>query len=452
MCLFQGNSMKIVIIENVVPLKGKYGVFDKLLMTSFSIVPTLQARQLAAITPKKHTVTVCNQRYNDIDYSTSYDVVVISFTTSTAYQAYTIADTFRSLSVPVVLTGMHASALPQEARDHADSILLGQGELQWLTLLSDVENKKLQPLYQHESYNNTCVIPSTQMQLPGFVVTGAIQATRGCPYHCSFCPESHLPGGHQFFARPIKDVINELKKIPQKTVIFYDASLTIDPEYTKELFSQMQGIGKHFFCNGNVDVLAKDPELVRLSKKAGCVSWLIGFETISQPTLDQIQKTTNTVNEYHQCVTNIHKHNMAVVGSFIFGFDNDTPDVFSSTLSLIQQLKIDVIDCSILTPFPGTPLFAELKRQNRILTQQWDAYTMKNVVFQPKNMTPKQLHQGVVWMYKQFYAPHRTTQRLIRAISFGLYPLLLVASRNTIALINSQALKKTEKKERVTEF
>ena len=272
--------MKILIIENVWMGEAKYKLFDKLLLTSFSILPTLYARQIAAITPKKHTVSVLNERYSEIDFDESYDIVNINFTTSTTSRAYEIADNFRKKGVTVVLSGLHASALPQEAKQHADSVLLGRGEINWLRLLEDFEKNKLEPIYQPINYNESTIIPPTKIYLPGFIVTGAIEATRGCPYKCEFCPEANIPGGGKFYARSVDEVISEIKSIPQKTLMFYDTSLTINPSYSKTLFKKMIGLNKKFFCNGNSDILARDKELVSLSKKAGCLAWLVGFESV----------------------------------------------------------------------------------------------------------------------------------------------------------------------------
>ena len=196
---------------------------------------------------------------------------------------------------------------------------------------------------------------------------------------------------NHFYKRPIDEVIDEIKTIPQKTLMFYDTSLTIDPAYTKSLFKKMKGLHKKFFCNGNVDVLAHDTELVRLSKEAGCIAWLVGFESISQNTLDAVGKTTNTVEEYAQAIHNIHDNHMVVIGEFMFGFDTDTPEVFEKTLTTIKELEIDIADFSILTPFPGTPLFNRLNSNGRILTKDWNYYNMRHVVFTPNHMTPAEL-------------------------------------------------------------
>ncbi len=432
--------MKILVIENFWVAGRKLKSFEILLLNTFSILPTLYARQLAAITPKKHSVEVVDERYSTINFEEKYDIVLINFNFSSVMRAYEIADTFRRKSIPVVLSGWYASAVPEEAKIHADSVLMGKGELSWLKLLDDFEKNNLKPFYQPTKYDNSVKIPPTNVDIPGFVITGAIEATRGCPYRCEFCPEAIVPGDSQYYARPVDEVIAEIKSMPQKTLMFYDNSLTINPGYSKSLFKKMKALNKKIFCNGNSDVLARDKELVRLSKEAGCVSWLVGFESVSQKTLDEIGKTSNRVEEYFQAVKNIHGHGMAVIGSFMFGFDSDTKDVFDETLKTIKELEIDVADFCILTPVIGTPVFNKLEKEGRILTKDWSKYDMKNVVFEPKNMTPEELLQGVRRMYAEFYSTSYTVKRVVKSLRLGLYPFFLVLARNAVANMNSKLL------------
>lgn len=426
--------MNILIIETVWMGDAGYRFLQKTLLTMFSIFPSLQARELAAITPKDHTVTVINERYSQIDYHTTYDVVLINFVTSTAPRAYEIADAFRKKGICVVLCGFHASGLPEEAKQHADSVLIGRNEYGWLTILKDIEQKNLKPFYHAPSYTSSLRLPPTNIRLPGFVLMGAIEATRGCPYGCDFCPETNIPGGKSFYKRPVQEVTDEITSLPQRTFLFYDTSLTIDPVYTKELFKKMKEAHKKFFCNGNVDVLADDRELVRLSKEAGCIGWLVGFESINQNTLDSAGKTTNRVEKYIQAVHNIHQNHMAVIGDFIFGFDNDTSEVFENTFMFIKELNIDAVDFSILTPFPGTPLFKRLDEQGRIITKEWKNYNMKHAVFTPKKMTPQELERGVQRIQNRFYHLPYTTQRLIRSLSLGMRPFMAMVMRNLMTM------------------
>jgi radical SAM superfamily enzyme YgiQ (UPF0313 family) len=437
--------MNILIVETVWMGGARYKFLEKTLLNTFSILPTLQAREYAAVTPKHHNISVINERYKTINYNNTYDIVLINFVTSTAPRAYVIADNFRKKGVTVVLSGFHASGLPEEAQQHADSILIGRNELIWPTVLEDFKQKKLQPLYYAPFYKASMTLPPTNVTLPGFVLTAAIEATRGCPYHCEFCPEANINGGSSFYKRPIAEVVSEIKSIRQKTLMFYDTSLTIDASYTKELFTQMRGLKKRFFCNGNVDVLAHDQEIVDLSKDAGCVAWLIGFESICPTTLQKIGKITNRVDDYELAVHNIHDKHMVVIGDFMFGFDTDTPDVFKQTLFSIKTLNIDVADFSILTPFPGTPLFKNLDHENRILTKEWKYYNMGHVVFKPKQMTPEQLLRGVQQMYSEFYRFPYSIKRIMQNLPRGLYPFFVVFARNLVAMMNVRRLYSLEK-------
>jgi radical SAM superfamily enzyme YgiQ (UPF0313 family) len=437
--------MNILIIENFWLGGRKIRLSEKLLLNTFSILPTLFARQLAAITPKNHSVEVVDERYSTIDFDKNYDLVLINFNLSSVSRAYELSDIFRKKSIPVVLSGWYPSIMSKEAKTHADSIIIGRNESIWLDLLKDFEKGKIKSFYGPKKFDDSLKIPPTNVELPGFVLTGAIEATRGCPYKCEFCPEASIIGGSHYFKRPVDEVIDEIKSIPQKTIMFYDNSLTIDVEYSKELFKKMKGLNKKFFCNGNIDKLAEDEELVRLAKEAGCVSWLVGFESISQKTIEEMGKSTNMVEKYKKAVENVHENKMAIIGSFIFGFDSDTKEVFNETLKMIRDLKIDLADFCILTPFPGTPIFTKLEKEGRIFEKDWSKYTMRNVVFKPKNLTTDELLEGVKRMYIEFYSTQNTVKRIFRGLRLGIYPFFLVMFRNAVANMNSRFLYVSEK-------
>jgi len=223
----------------------------------------------------------------------------------------------------------------------------------------------------------------------------AIQASRGCPMGCEFCSVTSNPEGCVFRTRSIDLVVEEIKKIKNKTLYFYDPSLTVNTDFTKKLFKEIKGLNKKFVCFGNANILAKDDELLGLAKDAGCQNWYVGFESVSQKTIDYLGKKSNKVQEYNKLIEKIHNHGMSVTGSFIFGFDTDTKNVFNDTIEAVYDLAIDVPEFTILTPYPGTPLFKRLDEEGRILTKDWTKYTETgNVVFQPKNMSPRELLEG----------------------------------------------------------
>ncbi|MCD6469126.1 MAG: radical SAM protein, partial [Thermoplasmata archaeon] len=231
-----------------------------------------------------------------------------------------------------------------------------------------------------------------------------IQATRGCPVGCSFCAITNTSFGRTYRERPIEHVINEVETIPQKFLFFCDASLTADPEYTKQLFKEMKDLEKRLLmCNGNVNVLKKDEELLKLASEAGCLQWHIGFESVSQKNIDGVGKNTNKVEDYFSTVQKIHDHGIDVIGEFILGFDNDTVDTFSLTRDFVEHLEVDAAGFNILVPYPGTPLFERLEREGRILTKDWSQYTCTNVVFKPKHIPREMLIEETWKLNKKFF-------------------------------------------------
>ncbi|EMR74596.1 hypothetical protein MBGDF03_00305 [Thermoplasmatales archaeon SCGC AB-540-F20] len=202
----------------------------------------------------------------------------------------------------------------------------------------------------------------------------------------------------------------------------------------------MKELNKKFFCYGNANVLLRDEELLKLAHEAGCMSWFIGFDSVSQKSINTIGKRTNKVNEYTAVINKIHDFGMNVEGSFMFGFDTDTSDIFDCTLEFICDSEIDKAEFHILTPFPDTPLFDRLEKQNRILTKDWSKYDSKNVVFKPKHITAEELIDGVEKMYAGFYNPSNMLKIIGRYVNKGFYPLVSSVS------LSFQGLKYSSKK------
>ena len=366
-----------------------------------------------------------------MDFTKHYDVVHLNFKTALAPRAYEIADIFRRKGARVVLSGYHPSALPDEAGQHADSVIVGDAVSLWPIVIQDIEKNTQKPVYTSKDYHDLLTLPSTSATpRKGFQLSNSIEATRGCPYQCEFCQDANIRDGGIFRARPVDDVIEEIELLRQKIFYFTDFSLTIDLSYTKELFRRMKGLRKRFICGGNIDALAEDDELLRLAYDAGCIEWIGGFETFSQDALTGVQKKTNIVEEYARAVKKIHRYRMAVFGTFVLGFDEDTPDVFNSMSQHIDSLGFDAVNFAILTPYPGTPLFARLEKEGRILTKDWSRYNRKQVVFVPKNMTKEQLEVGFLQITRQFSSPFSFWYRNLRSLSLGAYPFLATFGGN----------------------
>jgi radical SAM superfamily enzyme YgiQ (UPF0313 family) len=387
--------------------------------------------QLAALTPEKHNLTLLDNPIN-VNFESSFDLIGISAVTPTAIKAYNIADNYRKSGKTVVLGGYHPSVLPEEAKQHADSVVIGEAEVTWPQLLKDLEGGNLKPYYeQQKPVNPEEISTPNRSAFKKMTLVAPVQANWGCPYGCEFCSVTCKKFGSKLRSRPISQVVEEIRSIPQKYLFFCDPSLTINPEYTKNLFRKLKDLNKKLLmCNGNINVLGKDDELLKLASEAGCLEWLVGFESISQESIDSIGKKTNVVSEYTAAVKKIHDYNMEVIGEFVFGFDHDTPEIFNKTYDAIIKMEVDNPALNILTPYPGTPLFNRLEKEGRILTKDWSKYNLWDVVFKPKNMTEYQLLDGTIKLYEDLYSTSNTLKRIIKSIRLGFYPFYTTSSQN----------------------
>jgi radical SAM superfamily enzyme YgiQ (UPF0313 family) len=400
--------MKILLI--MPSIKPRASLYERLVM-KLTMWSSLTLQQIAALTDDKHEVAIVDENHEKIKYDGNYDLVAISAFTCIAPRAYEIADRFREKGVKVVLGGYHPTALPIEAKQHADAVVIGEAEGVWQQVLKDAENNKLKAFYKSEPVDGTLIISPVKNN--NFSLVEGVEATRGCIYKCNFCAISNSPIGCKFRKKPIERVIKEIESLKCKGFVFYDSSLTLDVNYTKELFRRLRTLNKKFACFGNANILAKDDELLKLAYEAGCVAWAVGFETISQNTIKDIGKKSNRVEEYARVIRKVNDYGMALISSFVFGFDNDTKDVFDATLDMLYKWNIDSIGINILTPFPGTPLFNQLDKENRILTKDWSKYDLYHVVHKPKRLTPDEIYDGINKLIKNFFSFSNIAKKIL---------------------------------------
>lgn len=422
--------MKILLIH---PKMGHGPVTDKdrgKLRSKLFTNPMMTLPAVASCIPSQYTVRLLHEDYEDVNYSQDCDLVGISCFTMYALRAYGIADEFRRRGVPVVLGGYHPTALPEEAKQHADSVVMGEAELCFPHLLEDLEQDKLKSFYRSELWARPEQIPPLRRDLLSIQpLVDGIRATRGCPHGCQYCSITCFYN-HTFRKRPIMNVINEMKSIPRKLLLIHDANLTADVNYTKALFKEMikEKVNKKWLGNGNIYVLGTDEQLLRLARKAGCIGWTTGIESISQESLNGVNKSANNVQKYRHWIKTIKKHDMAVFGLIMFGFDHDYPDVFEKTSEALREWDIDTGEFNIFTPLPGTPLFNQMENEGRILTKDWSQYTQTRVVFQPKHMTPQELNDGFQDVVREFHHPLKMIKRTVRLarVSFSPSTMLLI--------------------------
>jgi len=382
--------------------------------------PIITLPHLAGITPRQHTVKIVNENYEDINFDEPADLIGITSYTMTAPRVYEIADEFRRRGKKVVLGGYHPTAMPQEAIQHADSVVLGEAELTWPEVLHDAESGGLKQFYgPNPDFDMAAIPPIRRDLIRQNPMIGAVQSTRGCPNQCEFCAIASFCK-HAVKQRPVKNVVEEIKQMPNRIFVIHDPSLTVNPAYSRELFKELirQKVHKGWVSNGNSNVLGKvDEEFLELAKKSGCVEWFVGFESVSQASLNGIKKTVNKVEDFKKTIKRLHKYGMAVQGGIIFGFDQDTPEIFDLTLEKMYEWELDAVEINILTPFPGTPLYDRLEREGRIVSKDWKRYNQVDVVFKPKQMTEKELFEGSRKVAKQYYSVPNVIKRAVRTFT-----------------------------------
>ncbi len=372
---------------------------------------------LAALTPSHWNVRIHDARVAPIDFREKADLVGITAFTAEAPSAYEIADGFRSRGVPVVIGGVHASALPDEALKHADAVMVGEAEQIWPSLLNDLERGELGRVYQAGSYCYMRKMPHPRRDLlhrEMYVSCfNTVQATRGCPFDCEYCAVTGV-FGREFRTRPVDEVIEEIRTFRGRDFFFVDDNICGKPEYAKELFRALIPLRKVWGSQTSI-TFARDQELLRLYAKSGGQYAFIGFETISEESLAGINKRWNRPGSYGEAVRSIHDAGINVLGSFIFGLDEDDLSVFRRTLDFIMDIGIDAAQFHILTPFPGTRLYDKLESEGRIIVRDWARYHTGEVVFQPLRMNPEELEKGFYRIFRETYSWNNILRRSFRS-------------------------------------
>jgi len=376
------------------------------------VLPQMSLAILAALTPERFDVKVTDELVDDIDFDFPADLVALSTNSSNAKRAYEIAGKFRTKGAAVIMGGIHPSVMPEEVLLHADSLLAGEAEEMWPLILEDFLSGRMQQHYRCESYPDPSRIPSGKwdaIHQSRYYVPRTFQTSRGCPYGCSFCSSTQF-FGMQLRCRPIGQVIAELRDYRGKIAVFIDDNIGGSPAYAKELFRAMKPLKQRWVAQTSIDI-ARDSELLRLAAESGCAGLLIGFESINTLNSGDVKKIRKR-EQYEELIREIKTHGIGVHGSFIFGFDHDTPEIFDSTVAFVQRNRLEAANYCKLTPFPGTRLFDTLSDQGRILHRDWEKYDRYNIVFAPKQISAEELHRKTAESYKKTYSIPSILRRL----------------------------------------
>jgi radical SAM superfamily enzyme YgiQ (UPF0313 family) len=374
-------------------------------------IPNLAFPILAGLSPTDVEISFTDDLLTPVDLKKDLkqvDLVGITVLSKTALRAYEIADAYRKKGIPVVLGGIHPTALPGEAKEHADSVAIGEAEEVWPHLLEDVRMGNLKPFYRQEGYTELSKIPIPRREiLPkrGYLPLDVVQVTRGCPFRCEFCTVQKFFGETYRF-RPISDVVEEVRRLPHRWMMFNDDNIIGNPSYSKELLKALIPLKKKWFGQVSLSGLKKVENIEWLAK-SGCNSLFIGFESLSKKNLMRSQKFQNDPSEYREIIESLHRFGIAICGSFVFGFDEDDPSVFEETVSFSIQTKLFSAIFMILTPYPETAFYHRVKNEGRLVQDQW--WLLENPegsapYFLPMKMSAEVLREGWKRAWREFYA------------------------------------------------
>ena len=372
----------------------------------YSLFPPLGLATLAAYLDPDDEVDLQDQHVERLRLDDEPDLVIIQVYITNAYRAYAIADHYRAKGAYVCLGGLHVTSLPEEAAPHADSILLGPGEHTFPTFLKDFRAGSPKPRYE-SAVRTLEGIPPVRRDLikrERYLVPNSIVVSRGCPHHCDFCyKDAFFSGGKGFYTQAVDDALAEIDRLPGRHLYFLDDHLLGNVRFATALFEGMKGMDRVWQAAGTVDSVLRG-DLLRKAADAGLRSLFVGFETFSPENLRQSNKKQNLQRDYEAAVQRLHDHGVMINGSFVFGLDDDGPDVFARTVEWGVRNAITTSTYHVLTPYPGTRLFSDMEAQGRLVTRDWDRYDTRHVVYRPAKLSPEQLEAGYWWAYRQFYS------------------------------------------------
>ncbi|MFW6113452.1 MAG: B12-binding domain-containing radical SAM protein [Actinomycetota bacterium] len=402
--------MRITLIN---PAKEGEKVFNRSYFVPLSLM------YLAAYTPEDVEVRIIDENLEKIDFEDKPDLVGITSMTATVRRAYEIADEYRSRGVKVIMGGIHASMLPEEALRHADTVVIGEAERIWPTVIDDAGKGSLDSVYQMEGYDDFArpLLPRRDLiNRKHYWNANCIQTSRGCPHNCSFCSVTAF-NGHRVRERELDNLMAEIEEIPRNPVLrkrivpFVDDNIAAHRGRAKELFKALIPMKALWGSQACIDV-GEDEELVALAAESGCRLLFVGLETVSAKSLEEIGKKQNKVERYHDSLRMLRKYGIHVMGAFMFGFDSDDESVFTDTLDFALENKLQMAQFSNLTPLPGTRMYRQMEAEGRVEEGYWlDQYRGNRATFQPKNFSAEDLCQKTHEVQRRFYSMRSIAKR-----------------------------------------
>jgi radical SAM superfamily enzyme YgiQ (UPF0313 family) len=383
--------------------KDPHASFGKHVLT-----PSLALTSIAGSTPCDWTVQYWDENllHGPPPSAPFPQVVGITVHLTFARRAYELAQWYRQRGAKVIFGGLHVLSCPDEAAPHADAIVLGEGVHAWPAVLNDVERGCLQPVYRgsyRKPYRDDPPPRRDLLPRDSFLTTTSLIATRGCHNRCGFCYLAtdglHMP----YLVRDVEQIAGEFLADDQPYAVFIDNNLGSKPDYLKELCRALRPLEKIWSAAVSLDV-TDDPHLVREMALAGCTGVFVGLESLENGNIQDAGKKSPRTEDYAERVRILRDNGIQVNGSFVLGFDHDRPSVFARTIDWIEENRLECATFHILTPYPATPLFRQMKSEGRLLHENWSLYDTAHVVFRPRHMSPEELADGYAWCYRRMFS------------------------------------------------
>lgn len=372
---------------------------------------------LAGLTPDEHEVVVIDDRIETIPYHRPTDLVALNVETYTARRAYQIAEEYRAQGVTVVMGGFHPTLVPEEAAQHADAVVVGEAETIWPTLLQDYQRGEL-----NRVYHATSGFPLSEIRIDRSVYSGKrylpihlVETGRGCFQCCDFCSVTRF-FDHQHRRRPVEAVISEIESLdPNKLFFFVDDNIAASPQEARAFFKRLVPLNIRWVSQMTINA-ARDETLLDILVDSGCLGLLIGFESLNAKTLDQMNKAGNLQNGgYELPLRLLRERAIKLYATFLLGYDGDDSDTVKATLDFALHHNFFLAAFNHLVPFPSTPIYNRLESQGRLRSSRWwlDAtHHFGEVVFDPVQMTYRQLEEACMWLRREFYSWRNITRRM----------------------------------------
>jgi radical SAM superfamily enzyme YgiQ (UPF0313 family) len=371
----------------------------------YSLFPPLGLATLAGYLDDADEAWLQDEHVEPLVLDDAPDLVVIQVYITSARRAYQIADGYRARGIHVCLGGLHVTSLPEEAAVHADTLFLGPGEDTWPAFLTDLRAGRPKPRYRSTRRTLETLPPIRRdlIRRERYLVPNSIVVSRGCPHHCGFCyKDAFFEGGPGFYTQTVDDALAEIERLPGRHLYFLDDHLFGNERFAEALFDGMRGMGRLWQAAGTVHSVLR-PRLLEKAAACGLRSLFVGFETLDPASLRAQRKPQNLGRDYGAAIRRLHEHGVMVNGSFVFGMDEDGPDVFARTVDWAVEQGIETSTFHILTPYPGTALHTRMQREGRMLHRDWDRYDTRHVVFETRGMSAEQLEEGYWRAYRDFY-------------------------------------------------